>query len=105
MTDYDDSTAFLGPWGRFQQIIFLLLCACIMPNGTISFCIVFLADIPDHHCLIPEVNLTQDWHNASIPKEVIKSINRTSWHGGWVIKWKEISCMRTVLLYIFISYW
>lgn len=72
MTDYDEATAFLGQWGRFQQIVFFLICATIVPNGLIGMCVVFVAANPDHHCLIPEVNLTQPWRNATIPKEVIK---------------------------------
>uniref|UniRef100_A0A3Q3WJY7 Solute carrier family 22 member 5 n=1 Tax=Mola mola TaxID=94237 RepID=A0A3Q3WJY7_MOLML len=71
MKDYEDTITFLGQWGRFQQIIFFLLCASIVPNGIINFCSVFLADVPDHHCLIPDVNLTQDWLKATIPKEVV----------------------------------
>lgn len=70
MQDYDDTVAFLGQWGRFQQVIFFLLCVSMVPNGIVSFCSVFLADTPSHYCLIPEVNLTQDWQNATIPTEV-----------------------------------
>ncbi|KAI9527280.1 hypothetical protein NQZ68_032151 [Dissostichus eleginoides] len=33
------------------------------------FSVVFLTDIPRHHCLIPEENLTQDWCDAIIPIE------------------------------------
>ncbi|XP_070699276.1 organic cation/carnitine transporter 2-like [Pempheris klunzingeri] len=71
MEDYDDATAFLGQWGRFQQIVFFLLCASIFPNGFGAFSVVFLTDIPSHHCLIPDVNLTEDWLNAIIPIEVV----------------------------------
>ncbi|XP_037603940.1 solute carrier family 22 member 5-like isoform X2 [Sebastes umbrosus] len=71
MQDYDDTTAFLGQWGRFQQIVFFLLCASIVPNGFGAFSVVFLTAIPSHHCLVPEVNLTQDWRNATIPREVV----------------------------------
>ncbi|XP_074466036.1 organic cation/carnitine transporter 2-like isoform X1 [Sebastes fasciatus] len=71
MQDYDDTTAFLGQWGRFQQVVFFLLCASIVPNGFGAFSVVFLTDIPGHHCLVPEVNLTQDWRNATIPREVV----------------------------------
>ncbi|XP_074466702.1 organic cation/carnitine transporter 2-like [Sebastes fasciatus] len=71
MQDYDDTTAFLGQWGRFQQIVFFLLCASIVPNGFGAFSVVFLTDIPGHHCLVPEVNLTQDWRNATIPREEV----------------------------------
>nr|XP_046266417.1 solute carrier family 22 member 5-like isoform X4 [Scatophagus argus] len=71
MKNFDDSTAFLGLWGRFQQIIFFLLCGSIIPNGLTVFSVVFLADAPSHHCLIPEVNLTQDWRNATIPIQMV----------------------------------
>ncbi|XP_044078870.1 solute carrier family 22 member 5-like isoform X2 [Siniperca chuatsi] len=71
MKNYDDATAFLGPWGRFQQIVFFLLCASIFPNGLGAFSLVFVTDIPSHHCLVPEINLTQDWRTAIIPIEVV----------------------------------
>lgn len=72
MKDYDDSIAFLGHWGRFQQAVFFLLCASIVPNGFGVFFTVFLTDTPLHHCLVPEVNLSQAWRDATIPIEVIK---------------------------------
>ncbi|XP_047463095.1 solute carrier family 22 member 5-like [Mugil cephalus] len=71
MQDYEDATAFLGKWGHFQQNVFFLLCASILPNGFGAFALVYLMDIPAHHCLVPEVNLTQDWHKAIIPIEVV----------------------------------
>ncbi|XP_026226006.1 solute carrier family 22 member 5-like isoform X1 [Anabas testudineus] len=71
MEDYDDATAFLGHWGRFQQTVFFLLCASIFPNGFGAFSVVFVTDIPSHHCLVPEVNLTQDWLKAIIPVKVV----------------------------------
>lgn len=70
MQDYDKQVAFLSEWGRFQQLVFSLLCLCMLPNGIVSFCSVFLADTPKHHCLVPEVNLTQEWLKASIPTQV-----------------------------------
>uniref|UniRef100_A0A3Q3WJX1 Major facilitator superfamily (MFS) profile domain-containing protein n=1 Tax=Mola mola TaxID=94237 RepID=A0A3Q3WJX1_MOLML len=69
MKDYDEATAFLGQWGRFQQVVFFLLCLSIVPDGFV-FSVVFLTDTPKHHCLVPEVNLTQDWLDAIIPVEV-----------------------------------
>lgn len=75
MKDYEDTIAFLGQWGRFQAIVFFLLCASIVPNGMMTFSSVFLADIPTHHCLIPDVNLTQEWLSAIIPKEVYIILN------------------------------
>uniref|UniRef100_A0A3Q4BFK8 Major facilitator superfamily (MFS) profile domain-containing protein n=1 Tax=Mola mola TaxID=94237 RepID=A0A3Q4BFK8_MOLML len=70
MKDYDEATAFLGQWGRFQQVVFFLLCLSIVPDGFV-FSVVFLTDTPKHHCLVPEVNLTQDWLDAIIPVEVV----------------------------------
>uniref|UniRef100_A0A3Q2XG83 Solute carrier family 22 member 5-like n=1 Tax=Haplochromis burtoni TaxID=8153 RepID=A0A3Q2XG83_HAPBU len=62
MQDYDEVTAFLGHWGHFQQSVFFLLCASVLPNGFGSFSLIFLTDIPRHHCLVPDINLTEDWH-------------------------------------------
>lgn len=70
MKDYDETTAFLGQWGRFQQTVFFLLCASTIPNGLSGFSVIFLAAIPSHHCLVPEVNLSQEWRKAIIPIEV-----------------------------------
>lgn len=75
MQDYDEVTAFLGHWGHFQQSVFFLLCASVLPNGFGSFSLIFLTDIPRHHCLVPDINLTEDWHQAIIPMEVKKYIN------------------------------
>lgn len=72
MKDYEDAIAFLGQWGRFQQTVFFLLCASVVPNGFGVFFTVFLTDTPSHHCLVPEVNLSQDWQDATVPKEVIR---------------------------------
>uniref|UniRef100_A0A3Q3WK11 Solute carrier family 22 member 5 n=1 Tax=Mola mola TaxID=94237 RepID=A0A3Q3WK11_MOLML len=73
-------TASLGHWGRFQQIVFFLLCACAIPNGTGILSIIFFAGIPNHHCMIPEVNLTEDWRNVIIPvvngKQMLSSCSR-----------------------------
>ncbi|CAN9501811.1 unnamed protein product [Ophioblennius macclurei] len=71
MREYEEITAFLGQWGRFQQEAFFLICLSILTNGLGVFSIVFLADIPTHHCLIPGVNLTDDWYRAAIPVEVL----------------------------------
>lgn len=72
MMNYDNNVAFLGQWKCFQRVLFFLLFTSVVPNGIMTFYIVFVADTPDHHCRIPEVNLTQEWLNVTIPKEVIK---------------------------------
>ncbi|XP_053703965.1 solute carrier family 22 member 4-like [Synchiropus splendidus] len=68
MKDYDESIQFLGQWGRFQRVIFFLLCTTTIPNGFGTFTLVFLADTPEHRCRIPEVNLTDEWRGAIIPE-------------------------------------
>lgn len=70
MPSYEDAVSFLGQWGRFQQVVFLLLCASIVPNGFGAFTLVFLTDIPAHHCLVPDVNLTEEWRQNIIPVKV-----------------------------------
>lgn len=68
--DYDDSTAFLGDWGRFQKTVFFLLCLSIIPNGFTGLSMVFMGDTPAHRCLIPAaLNITDEWRNAAIPLE------------------------------------
>lgn len=70
MKDYANAIAFLGEWGRFQQVVFFLLCASIVPNGFGAFMLVFVNDIPGHHCAVPDVNLTEDWLQTIIPVKV-----------------------------------
>ncbi|XP_054610757.1 solute carrier family 22 member 4-like [Dunckerocampus dactyliophorus] len=71
MRDYDASVAFLGEWGRFQLMVFFMLCSTILPNGLNSFSLVFVTDTPKHRCLVPEVNLSQAWKEAVIPIEEV----------------------------------
>ncbi|XP_071317432.1 organic cation/carnitine transporter 2-like isoform X2 [Trachinotus anak] len=42
-----------------------------MPNGFGAFTLVFLMDIPSHHCLVLDVNLTEDWRKTTIPIMVV----------------------------------
>ncbi|XP_048817081.1 solute carrier family 22 member 5-like [Lagopus muta] len=71
MRDYEEVTAFLGEWGRFQRLVFFLLSASIVPNGFNGLSIVFLAGTPEHHCAVPPgANLSDEWRNASIPLEL-----------------------------------
>ncbi|XP_057591436.1 solute carrier family 22 member 4 isoform X2 [Hippopotamus amphibius kiboko] len=68
MRDYDEVTAFLGEWGRFQRLIFFLLSASIIPNGFNGMSVVFLAGTPEHHCRVPDTaNLSSAWRNHSLP--------------------------------------
>ncbi|XP_049597909.1 organic cation/carnitine transporter 2-like isoform X2 [Syngnathus scovelli] len=65
--DYEGATAFLGDWGPFQCGLALLLCITMIPNGYASLVLVFAGDTPAHRCLVPAVNLTEEWRDASIP--------------------------------------
>nr|XP_015204919.1 PREDICTED: solute carrier family 22 member 5-like isoform X1 [Lepisosteus oculatus] len=79
MRDYDQITVFLGDWGRFQQIVFFLLCASTIPNGFSAFSIVFLGDTPAHKCFIPaSVNVSAVWRNFSIPLEEVNGQKQPS---------------------------
>ncbi|KAM9130657.1 solute carrier family 22 member 4 isoform 2-T2 [Pangshura tecta] len=71
MRDYDELIAFLGEWGPFQRLIFFLLSASIVPNGFNGMSAVFLAGAPQHRCRLPaSANLSREWLNAGIPREV-----------------------------------
>lgn len=71
MRDFEEVTAFLGHWGRFQQVVFFLLLVSTIPNGLGFVSIVFISAIPKHQCMIPDVNLTQEWLRVIIPAKVI----------------------------------
>ncbi|XP_074865883.1 solute carrier family 22 member 4 [Carettochelys insculpta] len=71
MRDYDELIGFLGEWGPFQRLVFFLLSASIVPNGFNGMSAVFLAGVPEHRCRLPPgANLSREWLNASIPREV-----------------------------------
>ncbi|XP_078086940.1 organic cation/carnitine transporter 2-like [Mustelus asterias] len=72
MRDYDEITAFLGEWGPYQKVVFFLLSLSVIPNG-FGMSMVFVADIPEHRCLIPgDLNLSEAWINRTIPLELEK---------------------------------
>ncbi|XP_008425113.1 solute carrier family 22 member 5-like isoform X1 [Poecilia reticulata] len=71
MKDYEEIVAFLDQWGCFQKAVFFLLCASIIPNGFGAFNLVFLTDVPDHHCFVPDLNLSEEWRKSIIPKTVL----------------------------------
>ncbi|XP_042566714.1 solute carrier family 22 member 5-like [Clupea harengus] len=74
MRDFDQITAFLGEWGPYQKLIFILLSLSSIPNGYVGMTMVFLADIPPHHCRLPFLNSSYGGlgYNLSIPTEEVK---------------------------------
>nr|XP_023686484.1 solute carrier family 22 member 5-like isoform X1 [Paramormyrops kingsleyae] len=52
MENYEETTSFLGEWGRFQKCIFFLLSLTFIPQGYMSLSMVFLAATPQHHCVV-----------------------------------------------------
>ncbi|KAG8008532.1 Solute carrier family 22 member 5 [Nibea albiflora] len=67
MGDYDEATAFLGQTGPYFWTTFFLLNTVFVSTGFNGLYIVFVGAAPKHHCLIPDVNLTDEWRNAIIP--------------------------------------
>uniref|UniRef100_A0A668AMQ1 Solute carrier family 22 member 5 n=1 Tax=Myripristis murdjan TaxID=586833 RepID=A0A668AMQ1_9TELE len=71
MGDYDEDTAFLGQSGPYFWSTFFLLTSVYVSTGFNGLYIVFVGATPPHHCLIPEVNLTEEWRKAIIPIEIV----------------------------------
>ncbi|MEQ2233222.1 hypothetical protein ILYODFUR_019758 [Ilyodon furcidens] len=67
MGDYDEETAFLGQMGPYFWVTFFLLNTVFVSTGFNGLYIIFAGAAPKHSCLIPEINLTEEWRNAIIP--------------------------------------
>ncbi|XP_068591084.1 organic cation/carnitine transporter 2 isoform X2 [Cebidichthys violaceus] len=67
MGDYDEDTAFLGQNGPYFWNTFFLLNTVFVSTGFNGLYIVFVGAAPKHHCLIPDVNLTEEWTKAVVP--------------------------------------
>ncbi|XP_063078683.1 organic cation/carnitine transporter 2-like [Engraulis encrasicolus] len=71
MKDYEEIFSFLGEWGTFQWLIFIVLSLNVIPSGYLPLSMVFLGDIPPHHCRVPYLNSSYGGlgYNLSIPTE------------------------------------
>lgn len=67
MGDYDEDTAFLGQTGPYFWSTFFLLNTVFIPTGFNGLYIVFVGAAPQHHCLVPDLNLSAAWAEAIIP--------------------------------------
>ncbi|XP_048087674.1 solute carrier family 22 member 5-like [Alosa alosa] len=74
MRDYEEVTSFLGQWGPFQRLMYILLSLSSIPNGYVGMAMVFLADIPPHHCRLPFLNSSYGGpgYNLSLPTQEVK---------------------------------
>lgn len=71
MGDYDEETAFLGQIGPFFWLTFFLLNTVFVSTGFNGLYIIFAGAAPKHSCLVPDVNLTEEWRNAIIPFTIV----------------------------------
>lgn len=67
MGDYDQETAFLGQTGPYFWSTFFLLNTVFISTGFNGLYIVFVGAAPQHHCLVPDLNLSAAWSEAVIP--------------------------------------
>ncbi|XP_063045921.1 organic cation/carnitine transporter 2-like [Engraulis encrasicolus] len=74
MKDYEETITFLGEWGHFQRMVFIVLSLGYIPIGFMSLAMVFLGDTPPHHCRVPSLNSSYGGlgYNLSIPTEELK---------------------------------
>lgn len=64
--DFDDITAFLGNYGRFQILMIVLLSVSAMPCGYMGVIVVFVSDTPEHHCKV-WINSTRNDTDVEAP--------------------------------------
>uniref|UniRef100_A0A8C5GGF0 Solute carrier family 22 member 5-like n=1 Tax=Gouania willdenowi TaxID=441366 RepID=A0A8C5GGF0_GOUWI len=89
MGDYDEDTAFLGPSGPYFWTTFFLINLIFIATGFNGLYIIFAGATPKHHCLIPNVNLTEEWETAIIPFRIVngdKVLNQCSRYKLDVVK-------------------
>uniref|UniRef100_A0A3B4G7U1 Solute carrier family 22 member 5-like n=1 Tax=Pundamilia nyererei TaxID=303518 RepID=A0A3B4G7U1_9CICH len=79
MGDYDDDTAFLGQSGPYFWTTFFLLNVVFVSTGFNGLYIVFVGAAPKHHCLIPDVNLTEDRYKI----DVVRNLSQEGCLDGW----------------------
>ncbi|KAM9788586.1 uncharacterized protein ACB057_013132 [Neosynchiropus ocellatus] len=81
MRDYDEETTFLGQTGPYFWATFFLLNTVYVSTGFNGLYIVFAGAAPKHHCLVPDVNLTDEWRDAVIPvtEENGKAVQSQCW--------------------------
>lgn len=87
--DLDDLLPQVGEFGKYQKLMLWLVClpACF-PCGFCAFNQLFMADVPEHWCYVPELgNLTQKMRrNMAIP---VKNGTYSSCQ-RYAVNWTEV---------------
>lgn len=83
--DLDDLLPQVGEFGKYQKLLLWLVClpACV-PCGFCAFNQLFMADVPEHWCQVPELmnlpNITADMRKyLAIPFEVSNNLYQIYW--------------------------
>ncbi|KAF9809521.1 hypothetical protein SFRURICE_020818 [Spodoptera frugiperda] len=90
--DLDDLLPKIGEFGLYQKLLLWLVClpACL-PCGFCAFNQLFMTDVPDHWCRVPELellNLTQEQRKLlSIPRKNNVTFEKCS---RYAVNWTEI---------------
>ncbi|XP_035446377.2 carcinine transporter isoform X1 [Spodoptera frugiperda] len=90
--DLDDLLPKIGEFGLYQKLLLWLVClpACL-PCGFCAFNQLFMTDVPDHWCRVPELellNLTQEQRKlVSIPRKNNVTFEKCS---RYAVNWTEI---------------
>ncbi len=52
--EFEEALQQIGEFGRYQKWVFALICLTSFPNAFHNMAYVFIAGIPDHHCVDPQ---------------------------------------------------
>ncbi|CAB3250102.1 unnamed protein product [Arctia plantaginis] len=91
--DLDELLPKIGEFGLYQKLLLWLVClpACL-PCGFCAFNQLFMTDVPDHWCKVPDLellNLTQQQRKAiSIPRKDNTTFEKCI---RYSIKWSELA--------------
>lgn len=71
--DFNGALNYIGSFGRYQLILFVLLSMPTLPSAFYNLCIVFLAGEADHWCAVPEMDglniTTEDLKKLTLPTD------------------------------------
>ncbi|XP_039279903.1 carcinine transporter [Nilaparvata lugens] len=101
--DLDDLLPHVGEFGKYQKLLLWLVClpACV-PCGFCAFNQLFMADVPDHWCRVPELmrlNITPQFRrHISIPLEEDSSGNETySSCEAYAVNWSQVASVEDLV--------